>query len=285
MAILGVAGLGLTGCSDSATKDLSGTITAAGSTALQPLAEAAADLFKKKHPNVQITVQGGGSTEGLQKVADGSVQIGDSDLFAEHLLSDSDAAKLVDTKVAVVSMGPVAHLGVGVQSLSLDQLKGIFTGKVTNWKEVGGKDLKIVVINRASGSGTRATFEAAVLGGESAPDDFKPQEVESSDDVVKAIKETEGTISYLAFSYYDEERFTCLQIDGTAPTANNVVANYWPIWTYEHMYVAQDADETTKAFVAFVASDEVRDAVTEHGYIRIGDMKVEKDSDGNVKQL
>ncbi len=286
-----VASLGLAGCSGSSNggqtaQNVSGNITAVGSTALQPLVEAAAEQFMSENPDCQITVQGGGSGQGITQISQGAVQIGDSDVFAEEKLDDpSQAANLVDNKVAVVGMGPIVNSDVTVDNLTMDQLKGIFTGQITNWKEVGGQDEAITVINRASGSGTRATFESAVLGDTKAPESFKPQEQDSSGTVAKMVAQTPGSISYLAFSYYDDS-FKALSIDGVQPTADNVVTNDWKIWSYEHMYIAKDADDATKAFIDYMMGDEVqKNLVTQNGYISINDMKVERNADGEVSKL
>lgn len=199
-----VLGMGLAGCSSSSgnsstsssassssSKALAGSITAVGSTALQPLVEAAAEQFMNENPGVTVTVQGGGSGQGITQIAQGAVQIGDSDVFAETKLSSaSDIAKIADNKVCVVGMGPVVNASVSIDDITLDNLKKIFTGQVTNWNQVGGSDQAITVINRASGSGTRATFEDAVLGGQKAPDSFKPQEQDSSGTVAKMVAET-----------------------------------------------------------------------------------------------
>ena len=159
-----LAGLGgLVGCSNNSnsgssdnaaatteTKALTGSITAVGSTALQPLVEAGAEQFMGKNSGVQITVQGGGSGQGITQIAEGSVQIGDSDVFAEEKLKNKDdISKITDNKVAVVGMGPVVNSDVNIDDISMDNLKKIFTGEVTNWKQVGGQDLAITVINRA----------------------------------------------------------------------------------------------------------------------------------------
>lgn len=267
---------------ESATTELSGTVTAAGSTALQPLVEAAAEQFASVQPGVTVTVQGGGSGQGISQIVEGTIQIGDSDVFAEEKLDNADdAAKLTDNKVCVVGMGPVVNSDVTVDSLTMEQLKGIFTGKITNWNEVGGADEEIVVINRAAGSGTRATFENAVLAGEEAPADFTPQEQDSSGSVQKMVASTPGAISYLAFSYFDDS-IKALSVDKVEPTAANVESGDWKIWAYEHMYTAADADEATKAFIDYMLSDEVQSSlIEEQGYISISDMKVERDADGN----
>ncbi len=270
----------------SSSKEVSGNITAVGSTALQPLVEAAAEQYMNDNPGVQITVQGGGSGQGITQIAQGAVQIGDSDVFAEEKLENKDdAKKLKDNKVAVVGMGPVVHPDVKVDDLTIDQLKGIFTGKVTNWKEVGGDDKEIVVINRAAGSGTRATFENAVLGGDKVPEDFKPQEQDSSGTVVKMVAQTPNSISYLAFSYFSDD-VKALKVGGVEPKDKNVETNDWTIWAYEHMYTAAKPDAATADFIKYMLSDDVQGSlVKKTGYISTKGMKVERDADGNVTKL
>ena len=216
MSALAVAGFGLAGCSGSnggsaesgnaasGKKALSGTITAVGSTALQPLCEAAAEQFMQENPGVQITVQGGGSGQGVTQIAQGAVQIGNSDVFAESKLKDpSDISKIADNKVCIVGMAPIVNADVTIDDIKLEDLKKIFTGEIANWSEVGGANAPITVINRASGSGTRATFEDVVLAGAKVPDSFKPQEQDSSGTAAKMVASTPGAISYVAFSYFD----------------------------------------------------------------------------------
>ena len=289
------AGLGLVGCggsgaantaaaSSEAAADLSGSITCSGATSFQPLVEDAANAFMDANANVTITISGGGSGQGLSDVKDGKAQIGRSDVFAEEKLDAADAAKLEDHTVCVVGMGPVVNSNVDVDDLTTEQLKGIFTGAITDWSEVGGTAGKIQVIERKAGSGTRATFEAAVLAGDKAPESFAPvAEEDSSGTVVEKIQQTEGAISYLAFSYYDDTKFRALKVDGVEPCAENVCSGEFNIWAYEHMYSAKDADEATKAFLDFMMSDEVQGSlVEEEGFIPVSDMKVAKDAKGNV---
>lgn len=297
-SMMGIAALSLVGCGNNgggsaaaggasasagSSKALSGTITAVGSTALQPLCEAAAEQFMEKNSGVQITVQGGGSGQGITQITQGAVQIGNSDVFAETKVKDAaDLKKIIDNKVCIVGMGPIVNKDVTVDDLTIEQLKQIFTGEVTNWSQVGGANAEITVINRASGSGTRATFEAAVLDDMKVPDSFKPQEQDSSGTAAKMVASTPGAISYVAFSYYDDT-FKALKVGGVAPEAKNVEDNSWTIWAYEHMYTAADPDEATKAFVEYMMSDEVqRGLVEEQGYISVSGMKVEKDASGKV---
>ncbi|MHC5252267.1 phosphate ABC transporter substrate-binding protein PstS family protein [Listeria kieliensis] len=263
------------------SKETSGSLTAVGSTALQPLVEAAGKQFQSENPKAQINVQGGGSGTGLTQVQQGAVEIGNSDVFAEEK-DGVDASKLVDHKVAVVGMAPVANKDVGVDNLTQQQLIDIFTGKVTNWKDVGGKDEKVTVINRAEGSGTRATFEQWALKGETP---IKAQEQDSSGTVRKIVSETPGAISYLAFSYINKS-VVGLSVDGVKPDEKNVATNEWKIWSYEHMYTNGKPKGLTKTFLDYMVSDAVqKDIVPQLGYQSIKEMKVERDADGKITEL
>lgn len=293
-----VAGLTMAGCSgnsssttegdsaeggDKAAAELSGTITAVGSTALQPLVEAAAEQFMEENSGVQITIQGGGSGQGITQIVQGAVQIGNSDVFAEEKVDDpADAEKIKDNRVCVVGMGPIVNPEVSVDDIAIADLAKIFTGEITNWNQVGGSDQEIVVINRQAGSGTRAVFEAAVLGDKESA---TFQEQDSSGTVAKMVSETPGAISYLAFSYFDDQT-KALSVDGVAPETANVEDNSWTIWAYEHMYTALEPDAATAAFIEYMMSDEVQGSlVEENGYIPVSGMKVEKDAEGNVTEL
>lgn len=292
-----LAGLTMAGCSSNGgttteggaeeggdqAADLSGSITAVGSTALQPLVEAAAEQFMEENSGVQITIQGGGSGQGITQIVQGAVQIGNSDVFAEEKVDDpADAEKIKDNRVCVVGMGPIVNPDVTIDDITLEDLARIFTGEVTNWSEVGGADEEIVVINRQAGSGTRAVFEAAVLGDQESA---TFQEQDSSGTVAKMVSETPGAISYLAFSYFDDQT-KALSVDGVAPETANVEDNSWTIWAYEHMYTALEPDEATQAFIDYMMSDEVQGSlVEENGYIPVSGMKVEKDAEGNVTEL
>ena len=237
----------------------------------------------EENPGVQITVQGGGSGQGVTQIAQGAVQIGNSDVFAESKLKDSsDISKIADNKVCIVGMGPIVNADVTIDDIKLEDLKKIFTGEIANWSEVGGADSPITVINRASGSGTRATFEDVVLAGTKVPDSFKPQEQDSSGTAAKMVASTPGAISYVAFSYFDSS-FKALKVDGVEPDAQNVEDNSWKIWSYEHMYTAASPNEATKAFLEYMMGEEVQGGLVEQqGYIPMSGMKVEKDASGKV---
>lgn len=259
---------------------VSGSITVLGSSAMQPLVNEAAQQFMANNKSAQIAVQGGGSGTGLSQVMEGGADIGNSDIFAEEK-EGIDAASLVDHRVAVVGMASVAHPEVGVDNLTKQQLIDIFTGKITNWKDVGGNDAEIVLVNRPQSSGTRATFFKFALDGNQEKDGITE---DSSGTVRKIISETPGAIGYLAFSYFDNS-IKPLSLDGVAPTVENVTTNEFPIWAYQHMYTKGEPTGLTKAFLEYMMSDEVQNnLVPEMGYIPATAMKVERDVNGNVTQ-
>ena len=279
-ALVVVAGLALGACSSSATPSpskaatssagastgtssavcVTGSITASGSTALQPLVDAAGKQYVTACPGAQIQVQGGGSGTGLTAVSQGTVQIGDSDVTAESKLATPDAAALVDHIVAIQGWVMVNNTGItGVTNLTTAQAKDIWTGKVTNWKDVGGPDLPIVLILRPASSGTRATFKKIVLGGADEAAGTALTE-DSNGAVSAAVSKTAGSTSVVGFAYYQANKagLTALQLDGVDATVDNMAAGTYKLQANGHMYSKGQPDGLTKAFLDYMLSTDVQ---------------------------
>ncbi|MDF2503194.1 MULTISPECIES: phosphate ABC transporter substrate-binding protein [Clostridium] len=287
MAITLLAGL-FVGCGKSASSNnasenstgssqgVSGSITISGSTALQPLAEKAVDGFKQKNPDATVNVQGGGSGTGLTQVSQGAVDIGNSDIFAEEKLDATTAKTLTDHKVCVIGFAVVTSKDVDVTNLTKAQIKDIFTGKVTNWNQVGGKNLPINVVHRTSGSGTRATFTKTVLDGTKEKDDIGTTQ-DSNGAVKTAMSKTSGSISYLALSYLTEDvkqDIKEVKIDNVDSSKENITEGKYPFWSYEHMYTKGEPKGISKAFIDYIVSSDNKALIEKLGYIATSDMKV-----------
>jgi phosphate transport system substrate-binding protein len=209
----------------------------------------------------------------------GAVDIGNSDIFAEEKLKAEEAKQLVDHKVAVVSFGVVVNNKVKVDDLKQEDVIKIFAGEITNWKQVGGDDLAITVINRPKSSGTRAVFKKYALQGKDEVEG-KALTEDSSGAVKKTIEATDGAIGYLAGSYLSNKEnlgsLKILKFNGVEMNKENVTTGKYPIWSYEHMYTKGEAKDLTKAFLDFMVSNDVKPLVEKLGYIPIADMKVQR---------
>jgi phosphate transport system substrate-binding protein len=250
--------------------EISGMVTAAGSTALLPLADVAANEFMSKYSDVSVTVQGGGSGTGINQVANGAVNIGNSDVpSADKIEDEALAGQLVDNKVSGIAFGIVVNEEVKVEDLTIEQIQGIFSGKITNWKEVGGQDLEINVINRPASSGTRITFDKTVMKDVKINDSIGTNQ-DSNGAVENSINSTSGSISYLAMSYLVEGKDTSLKtitIDGAEPTTEDVANGSYPFWSYEYMVTYGEPRGAVKAYIDFLVSEEFAEKVDQMGYI------------------
>lgn len=207
--------------------------------------------------------------EGLKQVADGTVTIGNSDVEASEKLDASQAKELVDHQVCVVTMAPIVNKDItdaGVTDLTKEQLISIFTGKTTNWKEVGGPDEDIVLVTRPTSSGTRATFQKYALDGSEEASNAS-METDDSGVLLQNVQDTKGAIGYVALSYLvDNNDVSTLSIDGVEPTLENTYSGDWKVWTFEHMYTKGEADEASQAFIDYIMGEKFGKKMESLGY-------------------
>jgi len=245
---------------------VSGKVTAGGSTALLPLIKAAGDEFQDKYPDVTVNASGGGSFTGMKLVAEGSVDIGMSDVELPADLQGKDA--LVDTKVCLAPFVIITNKDVTVDNLTQEQLTAIFTGKTTNWKELGGKDQPIAIIHRAASSGSRATIKALVLKGQEFTDKASVQDANGS--VRTAIAGAPGAIGYVDAAYLDSS-VKALKYNGVEYTPENVTSGKYPIFAYEHLYTKGQPTGVVKSFVDYVMSADFQNRnVPKLGFVPLG---------------
>jgi phosphate transport system substrate-binding protein len=241
----------------------SGKLTLAGSSALLPLMQQAANDFQVKNPGVQITVTAGGSGAGRTQVCEGKITIGDSDVpLSADEKTKLNCADAVETKVAIQAFAPVANKkGPGsVTNLTKQQLIDIFTAKITNWKEVGGDDQAIVLVNRAKGSGTRANMAKYLFGGDDTKFATAQSEEDNNATVQQTVGQTPGAISYLGFAYLGDSSLVALSLDGVAPTKDNIKAGKWPIGGPGYAITKGTPNPTAKAFLDYVTSAEFQNS-------------------------
>lgn len=213
MMCLGLAGCG--GGSNSASDDISGKVSLNGSTSMEKFVNALSEGIKEKYPNLQLEAQFTGSGAGLEAVASKTTDIGDS----SRALTDEEKAKgLEENIVAIDGIATITNKSNKVTNLTKDQLAKIYTGQITNWKDLGGQDEAIVVIGREAGSGTRGAFEE-LLGIEDQCQ--YAQELNETGTVLAKVAKTSGSIGYVSLDVLDDT-VSPLQLDGVEPSEKTV---------------------------------------------------------------
>ncbi|MDD5986644.1 MAG: phosphate ABC transporter substrate-binding protein [Eubacteriales bacterium] len=271
MAVLTGCGSSDKGSSDSGSSSSTKTVTIAGSTSVQPLSEVLGEKYSKKHSDVKIDVQGGGSGEAVKSLKEGICQIGalSRDLEAEE---KSDVGK--QYTIAKDGVAIVVNKDVNIDDITLDQLKDIYTGKITNWKDVGGDDADIAVVSREEGSGTRGAFtEITGVTKDDKDNTTKDALVQSSTGaVVKTVKSTPNSIGYVSLEAVDNS-VKAVKVEGVDASADTVLDGTYKI-SRPFIYVVGDkVDNATQDYIDYVMSDEGQKEVEKAGFIPVGNNK------------
>ena len=241
------------------------TISVAGSTTVQPLAELFAEAFSGMHPDVTIDVQGGGSSVGVKAAAQETVDVG----MASRKIKDSELEEYPELNIFPIAYDGIAlvvHPDVPVDDIALEDAQAVFAGEITNWNELGGPDANITVVSREEGSGTRAAFEKLVMSEALIADTAILQP--SNGSVRTTVASTPESIGYLSFGYLDETT-KALTVDGVEPTAANAADGSYPVVRPLNMMTNGKPDELEQAWLDFIMSDEGQAIVADEGYIAL----------------
>ncbi len=243
-----------------------GQISVAGSTTVQPLAEKLAESYSAANPQIQIDVQGGGTSVGVKSAGEGAVDVG----TASRELAAEEKAQYPDLQVYEIALDGIAVVvnpDVPVADLTKEQVRDIFSGKTTNWKELGGPDKPILVVSREEGSGTRGAFEELVMDKESpivATAILQP----SNGAIRTTVSTTPDSIGYLSFGYLDNT-VRALKIGGVEATEANVVDKTYPISRPLLMLTRGEPTGAVKAWLDWILSPDGQKIVGQEGYVPV----------------
>lgn len=245
--------------------DLSGTITLAGSTSMEKMANALGEAFMEKYPGVTVTTEFTGSSAGIEALTAGTVQIGN----ASRNLKDSEKeAGAVENVVAIDGIAVVVDKENTVESLTKDQLIGVYKGEIKNWSEIGGNDTPIVVIGRESASGTRGAFEEILEIEEACA---YANELDSTGAVMAKVASTPGAIGYVSLDVVDDT-INAVSLEGVAPTVENIKAGTYFLsrpFVMATKGEISEQDDLVKAYFDYIASEEGKEVISEVGLITV----------------
>jgi len=247
---------------------LSGTISIAGSTTVLPISQECANLFMSDHPEVQISVAGGGSGAGIKSGGSGEVDIGEAsrNIKDTEFLSYPDLVPFAIAKDSVaIIVNPQNPLANSLD-ITMEQAKQIFAGEITNWSQLGGEDHEIEVFTREEGSGTREVFTTYIMGSEefAATAGVKP----SNGEMRAAVASNRYAVAYISLGYVDSSVKTA-KIGGAEATVDNVLNGQYPITRILWMFTKGMPSELEAAFIEFVQGSEGQGVVKDLGYIPI----------------
>ena len=242
---------------------LSGTVTLAGSTSMQKLCEAMIESFEESYPDITVTAEYTGSGAGLESLVGGKTDIGNASRALKDGEKDSGA---VENIVAIDGIAVITHTSNTVSNLTSQQLTDIYTGKITNWKDLGGADEAIVVLGREAGSGTRGAFEELL---DVADQCAYAQELDSTGGVLAKVASTPGSIGYVSLDVVDDT-VKALSLDGVEPTEENIVAGSYKLsrpFVMATLGTIDEQNDLVKTWFNYVQSDEGQAVIKAMGLI------------------
>ena len=245
------------------------TLVLTGSTTVLPIAQLCAEKFMDQHPDVNISVRGGGSGVGIAALIDGTCDIAMASRPMKTKELKSARGKGINPLATVIAKDGIAiivHPSNPLSEITLAQLKDIYTGKISNWKDVGGKPGKIVVISRDVASGTFEVFKKIVLKGAKTRADALM--LASNKAVATTVEKTPGAIGYVGLGYISS-KVKALAVDGVEPTKETVVSGKYKLARPLYLYTDGKPTGLAKEFIDFVLSPEGQEIVDKIGFVPV----------------
>lgn len=242
-------------------------ITIVGSTTVLPVMQKAVEIYAQNNPDMKITLSGGGSGVGITSLLDGSCDIAMSSRpikDEEKKQAEEKGLKLKEVEIGKDGITIVVHPSNIVPGMTKDQLRDIYTGKIKNWKEVGGPDLEIVVVSRDTSSGTFEEFNNKILNKEKMVDSALMQASNAA--VRSAVAGAEGAIGYLGLGFVDSS-VKPIKLDAIEASEETVRSLKYPLSRSLYLYLREDAAKPILGFVDFILSPEGQKLVKEEGYL------------------
>lgn len=247
---------------------MAGSLIIKGSTTVLPIAQKAAEDFMDQHPDIDISVAGGGSGNGIKALIDGTCHIADASRFIkdkEVKMAVENGHYPVPFGVALDSIVPVVHPSNSVDGLSMDDLKAIYEGNIDNWKDVGGPDRPVVVVSRDTSSGTYEVWEDIVLQGDRVTP--RAQLLASNGAVAQAVASNKNAIGYIGIGYLNDD-LKNLTVDGVLGTPETTASGEYPVSRYLYMFTDGWPTGETLMFINFILHpDKGQKIVEEVGYV------------------
>ena len=245
------------------------SITIKGSTTVLPVAQAAAEVYMEKNPGVKISVQGGGSGVGIASLLDKTTDIADSSRkIKPEEIENAKAAGVNPNEIPIALDGiaVIVHPTNAVKALTKTQIRDIFTGKITNWSEVGGKNAKIVAVNRDTSSGTFEAFETLALNKEKVRPDALT--TASNQAVAQTVAQTPNAIGYVGHGFLSP-RVKAVTVDKIACTKQTIQSEKYPLSRYLYVYTDGKPTGNVQKFIDFLLSAEGQKLVVQEGFVEV----------------
>ena len=264
LACAAAVALGAVGCSSDGS---SGEVTVAGSTTCLPIAESVAEEFRAE-TGVNVLVSGLGSSAGNEAVSAGTADIASS---SRYLTVEEQQLGLTPVVIAHDGIAVIVNKDNPIESLSIGQLRAIYSGAVDNWKDVGGADVPIQLVNRDEASGTREAFKSMVMA--STEFDRSAAVLQGTGQVRDVVSRSEGAIGYISMGFVDSKFTTtevkAIKVEGVEPTEETVVSGEYPIARDLYFFVKGEPTEDAQAYIDYMLSPDQDDLVREAGFVPV----------------